>query len=64
MARPNPLSDQVVIVALVVAIGLVFALVFWSVKLQPAGDDPLLWQQGPPPPERRGPARPQPLALL
>ena len=56
----TPLSDRVVIVALVATIGLVFALVFWTVRLNPGGGEPPLqwrdgttaqrdsWQPGPP----------------
>lgn len=42
----NPLSDRVVIVGLVTTLGVVFALVFWFVKLQPAKELPLQWREG------------------
>jgi len=46
-AAMTPLSDRVVIVALVATIGLVFALVFWTVRLHPGGGEPpLQWRQG------------------
>lgn len=48
----SPLPDRTVILGLVATLGLVFALVFWFVRLQPAQDPPLLWRQGPPPAER------------
>lgn len=41
----NPLPDRVVIVALIGTVALVFAIVFWSVRLQPAPESPLLWRQ-------------------
>ena len=41
-----PLPDRVVVVLLLATIGLCFALVFWSVRLQPA-EPPLQWRQGP-----------------
>lgn len=42
----SPLPDRTVILGLVATLGLVFALVFWFVKLQPAQDLPLQWRQG------------------
>ena len=45
----TPLPDRVVIVALVSTVALVFALVFWSVRLHPAPQEPLLWRQAPAP---------------
>jgi len=52
----TPFSDRVVIVALICTVALVFALVFWSARLQPAPTAPLLWRQGP-----SAPASPRPL---
>lgn len=43
----TPLPDRVVIGALIAAVGLCFALAFWTVRLQPAGEPPLQWRQGP-----------------
>ena len=43
----TPLPDRLVIGALVGTVALVFAIVFWSVRLQPAPDAPLLWRQAP-----------------
>ncbi|MCP9834602.1 MULTISPECIES: hypothetical protein [unclassified Cyanobium] len=43
----KPLSDRVVIVALIAAVGICFALAFWTVRLNPSGEPPLLWRQGP-----------------
>jgi hypothetical protein len=42
----NPLPDRVLIVGLVATLGVVFALVFWFVKLQPAKELPLQWRDG------------------
>jgi hypothetical protein len=36
-----------VIVALVITIGLCFAMVFWYARLHPSVAPPLLWRQGP-----------------
>lgn len=43
----TPLPDRVVIGALIAAVGLCFVLAFWTVQLQPAGEPPLQWRQGP-----------------
>ena len=44
----TPLSDRVVIVALIATVALVFALVFWTVRLHPTQEQqPLQWRQGP-----------------
>lgn len=45
----TPLPDRTVILAVAGTIALVFALVFWSVRLQHAPKDPLLWREGPAP---------------
>lgn len=50
----NPWSDRAVIGVLVATIGLVFALVFWSVRLQPPPEPPLLWRQNPAPARSAG----------
>ena len=42
------LSDRTVIVTLLCTLGLVFALVFWFGKLNPAREAPLLWKEAPP----------------
>ncbi|MGB5135103.1 MAG: hypothetical protein WBN89_08010 [Prochlorococcaceae cyanobacterium] len=43
----NPLPDRVVLIGLLATIGLCFALVFWTVKLQPRLDPPLQWRDAP-----------------
>lgn len=43
----TPFSDRVVIVALICSVALVFALVFWSARLQPAPAPALQWREGP-----------------
>jgi hypothetical protein len=45
----TPLPDRTVILALACTIALVFALVFWTVRLQPAPQEPLLWREAPAP---------------
>jgi hypothetical protein len=54
----NPLPDRTVILALVATVGLVFALVFWSVRLVPAPQDPMLWREGPAPLRPAQPTQP------
>ena len=41
----NPLPDRVVIATLVGTVALVFAIVFWSVRLHPPAQAPMLWRQ-------------------
>jgi hypothetical protein len=43
----NPLPDRLVLIGLLVTVGLCFALVLWSVKLQPRPDAPLQWRDAP-----------------
>ncbi|NBP98641.1 MAG: hypothetical protein EBZ76_08920 [Synechococcaceae bacterium WB9_2_170] len=43
----NPLPDRVVIVGLLATLGICFALVFWTVRLHPAADQPLQWRDSP-----------------
>jgi len=45
----TPLPDRMVILALAGTVALVFALVFWSVRLQPAPQAPMLWRETPAP---------------
>jgi hypothetical protein len=56
----KPLSDRVVIVALIAAVGICFALAFWTVRLNPSGEPPLQWRQGP---SAQLPAAPAPAFL-
>jgi hypothetical protein len=42
----TPLPDRVVIVGLVATLGVVFALLFWFVRLHPANETPLQWRDG------------------
>ncbi|MCP9849469.1 hypothetical protein [Cyanobium sp. Morenito 9A2] len=49
MANPEPLENSQVILGLVITLGLVFALVFWYVRLQGPIEPPFLWRQGPAP---------------
>jgi len=43
----NPLPDRTVVIGLVATLGLVFALVFWFVRLAPPQEPPMLWREGP-----------------
>ncbi len=43
----NPLSNRSVLVLLTATLGLVFALVFWFVRLHPAPETPMLWKEAP-----------------
>lgn len=52
----NPLSDRVVVVVLITTVALVFALVFWTVRLAPSPEPPLQWRQGAPEARLRPPA--------
>jgi hypothetical protein len=45
----TPLPDRMVILALAGTIALVFALVFWSVRLHPSPEAPMLWREAPAP---------------
>ena len=42
----TPLPDRVVVLALLVTIGVCFALAFWTVRLHPS-EPPLQWRTGP-----------------
>jgi hypothetical protein len=53
----TPLPDRVVLIGLIATIGLCFALVFWTVKLQPGPERQLQWRDSPAqplPPQRPG----------
>ena len=43
----NPLPDRTVVIGLVATLGVVFALVFWFVRLTPSQEPPLLWREAP-----------------
>ena len=53
----SPLPDRVVVVLLISTIGLCFALVLWTVRLQPRLDTPLQWREAPSAQLRGGPPR-------
>jgi energy-converting hydrogenase Eha subunit F len=42
-----PLPDRVVILGLLITLGMCFALVFWSVRLNPRPEPQLQWRDGP-----------------
>ena len=52
----NPLPDRTVIVGMLATLGLVFALVFWYMRLAPPSEPPLQWREAPASP---APALPQ-----
>ena len=43
----TPLPDRVVLVGLLATIGVCFALVLWTVKLNPSPEQPLQWRDAP-----------------
>ena len=49
----NPLPDRTVIIGMVATLGLVFALVFWFVRLSPSQTPPLQWRDTDPRRPRR-----------
>ena len=57
----NPLPDRVVILGILITLGLCFALVFWSVRLNPGPNPPLQWRENTPtqPLDRRPQPSPQ-----
>ena len=48
----TPLSDREVITLLITTVALVFALIFWTVRLAPSPEPPLQWRQGAPEAQR------------
>ena len=56
----NPLPDRTVLIGLLATLGVVFALVFWFVRLAPPTEPPLQWRQAPPLPA--APLKPGPLS--
>ena len=40
----SPLPDRTVILGMLATLGLVFALVFWFVRLSPSTEPPLQWR--------------------
>lgn len=58
----NPLPDRTVILGMLITLGLVFALVFWFVRLSPSTEPVLQWRESAPvAPNNR--LAPQPQAL-
>ncbi|MBC1261024.1 hypothetical protein FQK07_06995 [Synechococcus sp. BSF8S] len=43
----TPLPDRTVLLLMAITLGVVAALVFWSVRLQPTRETPLLWKESP-----------------
>jgi hypothetical protein len=54
----NPLPDRTVIIGMVATLGLVFALVFWFVRLSPSQTPPLQWRDTGPAPTPAAPRAP------
>ncbi|WP_398318625.1 hypothetical protein [Vulcanococcus sp.] len=54
----NPLPDRTVIIGMVATLGLVFALVFWFVRLSPSQTPPLQWRDTAPAPTPAVPRAP------
>ena len=52
----NQLPDRTVVIGLLATLVVVFALVFWFVRLAPPTEPPMLWRQAPG--ERAPAARP------
>jgi energy-converting hydrogenase Eha subunit F len=57
----NPLPDRTVILGMVITLGLVFALVFWFVRLAPSPEPALQWRDSAPLEPKAAPA-PEPPA--
>jgi hypothetical protein len=56
----TPLPDRTVILGMLATLGLVFALIFWFVRLAPSTEAPLQWRESAPlqRPAPQPPARP------
>ena len=54
----TPLPDRTVILGMLITLGLVFALVFWFVRLSPSQTPPLQWRDTAPAPAPAAPLRP------
>ncbi|MFM8275834.1 MAG: hypothetical protein ACKN89_02385 [Cyanobium sp.] len=54
----TPLPDRVVILSLTITVLLCFALVAWTVRLNPPVDEPLLWRTSPAAPSSPSQAAP------
>jgi energy-converting hydrogenase Eha subunit F len=57
----NPLPDRTVILGMVITLGLVFALVFWFVRLAPSPEPALQWRDAAPLSPKTAPTQQQPL---
>jgi hypothetical protein len=56
----NPLPDRTVILGMLITLGLVFALVFWFVRLAPSPEPALQWRDTAPAAPKAVPAPQQP----
>ena len=57
----NPLPDRTVILGMLITLGLVFALVFWFVRLAPSPEPALQWRDTAPTTPKGVPVPQQPL---
>jgi len=61
----NPLPDRTVIVGMLATLGLVFALVFWFVRLSPPQPPAMQWRNGPSAPLQPGsPVKPSQSSVI
>jgi len=57
----TPLPDRTVILGMLITLGLVFALVFWFVRLAPSPEPALQWRDAAPLAPKTAPAPRQPV---
>lgn len=57
----TPLPDRTVILGMLITLGLVFALVFWFVRLAPSPEPALQWRDAAPLTPKTAPTPQQPL---
>jgi len=55
----NQLPDRTVILGILITLGVVFASVFWFVRLTPSTEPPLQWRESPPLTPKSQPVQPQ-----
>ena len=55
----NQLPDRTVILGILITLGLVFASVFWFVRLAPSTEPPLQWRDSAPQTPKNQPVQPQ-----
>jgi hypothetical protein len=55
----NQLPDRTVIIGILITLGIVFASVFWFVRLTPSTEAPLQWRDSAPQSPNNQPLQPQ-----